>query len=118
MHYQRTPVGDPKIVRCISGSILDVVIDLRAGSPTYCQWTGAELSAENRKSLIIPAGCAHGFVTLMDNSEVLYLMGAPFVPALAAGVRWNDPAFAINWPITPTIINERDATYPDFEPAK
>ncbi len=118
MHYQRTPVGDPKIVRCISGSIFDVVIDLRAGSPTYCQWTGAELSAENRKSFIIPEGCAHGFVSLMDNSEVLYLMGAPFVPDLASGVRWNDPAFAINWPITPTIINERDATYPDFEPVK
>lgn len=118
MHYQCAPVGDPKIVRCISGSIFDVVIDLRQGSPTYCKWTGAELSAENRKSLVIPEGCAHGFVTLTDNSEVLYLMGAPFVAELASGVRWNDPAFAIDWPVVPTIINERDANCPDFESGK
>ncbi|MCC4241360.1 dTDP-4-dehydrorhamnose 3,5-epimerase [Thalassospira povalilytica] len=115
MHYQAAPVGDPKIVRCIAGRIFDVVIDLRAGSPTYCQWTGAELSAQNRKSFIIPEGCAHGFITLDDNSEVMYLMGAPFEANLAAGVRWNDPAFAIDWPITPSVINDRDANYPDYE---
>lgn len=118
MHYQRAPVGDPKIVRCISGRIFDVVIDLREGSPTYCNWTSAELSAQNRKSFIVPKGCAHGFLTLEPDSEVLYLMGAPFVPDLAAGVRWNDPAFSIKWPSRPTIINDRDATYPDFEPEK
>lgn len=118
MHYQRAPVGDPKIIRCISGRIFDVVIDLREGSPTYCKWTSAELSAQNRKSFIVPKGCAHGFLTLEPDSEVLYLMGAPFVPDLAAGVRWNDPAFSIKWPSRPTIINDRDATYPDFEPEK
>ncbi len=118
MHYQAAPVGDPKIVRCIAGRIFDVVIDLRAGSPTYCQWTGAELSAQNRKSFIIPEGCAHGFITLDDNSEVMYLMGAPFEANLAAGVRWNDPAFAIEWPIMPSLINDRDANYPDYERQK
>ena len=118
MHYQAAPVGDPKIVRCISGSIYDVVIDLRPVSPTYCQWIGAELSAENRNSLIIPMGCAHGFLTLEPDTEVLYLMGAPFVPELASGVRWNDPAFDITWPNKPAIINDRDANYPDYEPSK
>ncbi|RCK44636.1 dTDP-4-dehydrorhamnose 3,5-epimerase [Thalassospira profundimaris] len=118
MHYQQEPVGDPKIVRCIAGRIFDVVIDLRAGSPTYCQWTSAELSSRNRKSLIIPAGCAHGFLTLEDNSEVMYLMGAPFKADLAGGVRWDDPAFAIEWPMAPTIINDRDANYPDYERLK
>jgi dTDP-4-dehydrorhamnose 3,5-epimerase len=118
MHYQAAPVSDPKIVRCISGSIFDVVIDLRPESPTYCKWVGAELSAVNRNSLIIPAGCAHGFMTLEPDSEVLYLMGAPFVADLASGVRWNDPAFGIKWPQTPAIINDRDANYPDYEPSK
>lgn len=118
MHYQAAPVGDPKIVRCISGAIYDVVIDLRANSPTYCQWVGAELSATNRNSLVIPAGCAHGFLTLNPDTEVLYLMGAPFVPDLASGVRWNDPAFGIKWPQKPAIINDRDANYPDYEPSK
>ncbi|WP_430474907.1 dTDP-4-dehydrorhamnose 3,5-epimerase [Thalassospira lucentensis] len=118
MHFQRNPVGDPKIVRCISGKIFDVVIDLREGSPTYCQWVSAELSAQNRKSFIIPSGCAHGFLTLEPDSEVMYLMGAPFVPDLAAGVRWNDPAFAIEWPSPPKVINDRDANYPDYERQK
>lgn len=118
MHYQAAPVGDPKIVRCISGSIFDVVIDLRTDSPTYCQWVGVELSATNRNSLIIPAGCAHGFLTLKPDTEVLYLMGALFVPDLASGVRWNDPAFGIKWPQKPAIINDRDANYPDYEPTK
>lgn len=118
MHYQAAPVGDPKIVRCISGSIFDVVIDLRTDSPTYCQWVGVELSATNRNSLIIPAGCAHGFLTLKPDTEVLYLMGAPFVPDLASGVRWNDPAFGIKWLQKPAIINDRDANYPDYEPTK
>ena len=118
MHYQVAPVGDPKIVRCISGTIFDVVIDLRPSSPTYCKWVGAELSATNRNSLIIPAGCAHGFLTLEPDTEVLYLMGAPFVPDLASGVRWNDPTFGISWPEKPAIINDRDANYPDYEPSK
>ncbi|WP_102782476.1 dTDP-4-dehydrorhamnose 3,5-epimerase [Thalassospira sp. GB04J01] len=118
MHYQKSPVGDPKIVRCIAGRIIDIVIDLRKDSPTYCKWTAEELSATNRKSFIIPQGCAHGFLTLEPDTEVLYLMGAPFVPELAAGVRWNDPAFAITWPENPTIINDRDANYPDYEPQK
>jgi dTDP-4-dehydrorhamnose 3,5-epimerase len=118
MHYQGVPTGDPKIVRCISGAIYDVVIDLRPESQTYCKWIGAELSTENRNSLIIPAGCAHGFLTLQPDSEVLYLMGAPFVPDLASGVRWNDPLFDIAWPNKPAIINDRDANYPDYEPSK
>ncbi|KZB62916.1 dTDP-4-dehydrorhamnose 3,5-epimerase [Thalassospira lucentensis] len=115
MHYQQNPVGDPKIVRCIKGAVYDVVVDLRPDSPAFCQWTATELSAQNRHAFLIPAGCAHGFLTLTDDAELLYLMGAPFVTDLADGVRWNDPAFGIKWPFAPALINDRDASYPDFK---
>lgn len=116
MHYQAAPSGEPKLVRCTRGAVFDVAVDLRPDSPSYCRWVGAELSAENGRALFIPEGCAHGFVTLADASEVFYQMGAAYAPALARGVRWNDPAFAIGWPITPTIIAARDAAYADFTP--
>ncbi len=116
MHYQAEPHGESKLVRCVRGSIFDVAVDLRAGTPTYCGWHGVELSAENRLALYIPAGLAHGFQTLSEDCEVLYQMGAPYVPESSRGVRFDDPAFAIDWPATraPRIISERDASYPDF----
>ena len=114
LHYQATPKSDPKVVRCIRGAVWDVVVDLRKESPTYLKWYGAELTAENRQALVIPGGCAHGFLTLRDDSELLYLMGEEFVSDLARGQRWNDPAFAIQWPFEPKIIAERDANYPDY----
>ena len=118
MHYQDAPKPDPKLVSCIRGSIFDVVVDLRADSQTYCQWVGMQLTADNAKALFVPPGCAHGFITLSDDTLVNYLMGEVYVAELARGVRWNDPAFSINWPEDPVVISERDATYPDFKRLK
>lgn len=115
LHYQSEPHPDPKIVRCTRGRIFDVAIDLRADSDSFCQWVSAELSPEKQTALVIPAGCAHGFITLEDDSDVQYLMGARYVPDLARGVRWDDPAFGIKWPIAPASIAPRDAAYPDFD---
>lgn len=117
MHYQADPVPDPKIVRCVRGRAWDVALDLRPGSPTRLRWTAVELDAERRNALHVPAGCAHGFLTLSDDCELLYLMGAPFVADLARGVRWDDPAFGIDWPETPRVMAPRDAAYPDFSEA-
>jgi dTDP-4-dehydrorhamnose 3,5-epimerase len=117
MHYQAEPHGESKLVRCVRGSIFDVAVDLRADSPAYCRWHGAELSAQNGHALYIPAGLAHGFHTLTDDSEVLYQMGQEYVAGAARGVRFDDPAFSIGWPAPqgPLTISERDASYPDFE---
>jgi dTDP-4-dehydrorhamnose 3,5-epimerase len=115
MHWQDVPQAESKLVRVTRGAIYDVILDLRADSPTFKQWFAAELTAENRRSLYVPEGFAHGFQTLEDNTEVFYQMSAPFVPGLARGVRWDDPAFGIEWPhVERRILNERDATYPDF----
>jgi dTDP-4-dehydrorhamnose 3,5-epimerase len=114
LHYQAAPHEEVKLVRCTQGAIYDVVVDLRPGSPTFRQSFGVELTAANHLAVYIPAGCAHGFQTLADGSEVFYQMGAPFEAAAARGVRWNDPAFAIAWPMSPTVISERDQAYADF----
>jgi len=115
LHFQAQPKSDPKLVSCINGAIFDVVVDVREGSPTYCQWSGVELTADNHKSLFVPPGCAHGFITLTDDALVHYQMGETFVADLARGVRWNDPAFGVEWPMDPIVISDRDATYPDFK---
>jgi dTDP-4-dehydrorhamnose 3,5-epimerase len=114
MHFQLAPRSDPKLVRCTRGRIFDVVIDLRRASPTFRRWTGTELTETNRHALAIPAGCAHGFLTLEDNCDVFYMMGEVYVPELASGVRWNDPAFAVVWPADPVTMSEKDASWPDF----
>ncbi len=116
MHYQAEPHGESKLVRCVRGAIFDVAVDLRAGSPTRCRWHGVELSAENRLAFYIPPGLAHGFQTLTDDAEVLYQMGHHYVPEAARGVRWDDPAFAIEWPepAAARTISEKDGGYPDF----
>ncbi len=116
MHYQAAPRPDAKIVRCTRGRIFDVAVDLRPDSPTYRRWTGVELSQENRRALAIPGGCAHGFMTLEDDCEVFYMMGDTYVPDLARGIRWNDPAFGIVWPAEPVVIAEKDKSWPDFRP--
>lgn len=116
MHYQTAPHEEIKLVRCTSGSLYDVIIDLRRHSPTYLQHIGVELSSSNLKMLYIPEGIAHGYQTLEDETEVLYLMTAFYAPESARGVRWNDPLFGIRWPEDPRIISERDQTYPDFIP--
>lgn len=114
MHFQKSPYPETKLVRCTQGSIYDVIIDLRSDSQTFTHWFGAELSADNRKALYIPEGFAHGFVTLADSSEVLYQMSEIFHSEYAGGVRWDDPAFAIEWPEPIKVIAERDQSYPDF----
>ena len=114
MHFQVAPHQEAKLVRCTMGSIFDVIVDLRPDSPTFKQYFSANLSAENRRALYVPEGFAHGFQTLEDNSEVFYQISEFYVPECARGVRWNDPAFAIQWPDDERIILDRDQSYPDF----
>jgi dTDP-4-dehydrorhamnose 3,5-epimerase len=118
MHYQAEPHGESKLVRCVRGAIFDVAVDLRPDSPTYSDWHGVQLSADNRLAFYIPAGLAHGFQTLEEDTEVHYLMGNPYVSEAGRGVRWDDPAFGIEWPAAGggRIISERDAGYLDFQP--
>jgi len=114
MHYQKSPFEEAKLVRCTMGGIHDVIIDLRRDSPTFTRHVGAVLTADNRRMLYIPEGFAHGFQTLEDNTEVFYQMSQFYSPEHAAGVRWNDPTFGIQWPIPEPIILERDGSYADF----
>jgi len=112
LHYQAAPHGEIKLVRCTAGAIFDVIVDMREDSRSHLKWHGQELSAENRAAFYIPEGCAHGFVTLQDRSEVFYQISSFFHAASARGVRWNDPAFGIAWPRQPARISQRDAEYP------
>ena len=114
MHYQAPPFEDTKLVRCIRGAVFDVAVDLRPGSPAFRRWTAVELSADNRRAFYVPAGCAHGFLTLTPDAEVLYMIDAAYSAPHGRGVRWNDPAFGIQWPAAPQVMNARDAAYPDF----
>lgn len=112
MHYQPSPHGETKLVRVVRGAVFDVAIDLREGSPTYRRWTAAELTAANGAALLIPEGIAHGFLTLEPDTDVLYQISPKYAPGREAGVRWDDPAFGIDWPETPALISDRDASYP------
>jgi dTDP-4-dehydrorhamnose 3,5-epimerase len=114
LHYQAAPHGETKIVQCVRGRIFDVAVDLRRESPSYLRWIGVELTPESRQLVFIPEGCAHGFLTLEALSDLVYVMGSPFVPEAARGVRWDDPAFGITWPATPRVISERDSSFADF----
>jgi dTDP-4-dehydrorhamnose 3,5-epimerase len=114
MHWQVAPHAETKLVRCTQGGIYDVIVDLRADSPTYLRWIGVDLTAENRRALYIPEGCGHGFQTLADATEVLYMITEYYTPAAARGMRWNDPAINVTWPLDVTVISERDAHYPDW----
>lgn len=117
MHYQLPPRAETKVVRCVSGALHDVVLDLRPGSPTFGQSFGAELSAANRRMMYVPKGCAHGFVTLTEGVEAIYLLDEPYAPDLERGIRWDDPAFDLRWPIAPVVISEKDRRHPSFDPA-
>ena len=116
IHYQVAPFQEAKVIRCTRGSIYDVCVDLRPASPTFTQHVGVTLSAINRRMLYIPEGCARGFLTLEDDTEVFYQMSQSYSAEHARGVRWNDPAFGIVWPLADPIMLERDRTYPDFTP--
>ena len=116
MHYQAAPFSQVKIVSCPRGAIYDVIIDLRPESDTFREWVAVELSGENGLMLYVPAGLAHGFQTLRDETEVAYQMFAAYAPEYARGVRWNDPAFGVSWPLANQVfINQRDRDYPDFQ---
>lgn len=115
MHYQTAPHAETKLVSCNKGAIYDVVLDLRRESPTYKDWIAVELTSEDRNMLYVPQGCAHGFLTLMDGSEVHYQMSELWDAKSARGVRWDDPAFGIRLPEKVEVISERDRTYPDFK---
>jgi dTDP-4-dehydrorhamnose 3,5-epimerase len=116
MHWQEAPHQETKLVRCTHGSVLDVVVDIRPSSPTYLRWMAVELSAANRHAMYAPKGVAHGYLTLTDDAEVAYQVSHPFAPAADRGARWNDPAFAIDWPFEPLVVSERDASHPPFLP--
>lgn len=116
LHYQLAPAAEVKIMRCIRGAVWDAIIDLRPDSPTFSQWFGTELSAENRRMMYVPRGFAHAALSLVDDTEILYPVSAFYEPAQERGLRWNDPRFAIEWPITPTEISEKDRSWPDFDP--
>jgi dTDP-4-dehydrorhamnose 3,5-epimerase len=115
MHFQVAPHEEAKLVRCVRGAIFDVALDLRPDSPTYLSWHGVRLDEQNGSALYVPEGCAHGFQTLVDDSDVLYLISSPYVAEASSGVRWDDPAFGICWPEAPErTIGERDRSWPDY----
>jgi dTDP-4-dehydrorhamnose 3,5-epimerase len=116
MHYQAAPRAETKIITCLRGAIYDVAVDLRPHSSTFRQWTATTLSSDALQMLYVPEGCAHGFLTLTPEAVVHYQISEIHSPGCSRGVRWNDPAFAIEWPANPDVISERDAKYPDFQP--
>src|SRR5215472_18185543 len=116
MHYQLPPAAEVKLVRCIRGALHDVILDLRPNSPSFGRSFGVELNAENRQMLYVPKGFAHGFITLEDNTEAFYFVDEFYSPEHERGVRYNDPKFALHWPMAPTVISEKDMGHRDFDP--
>lgn len=114
MHYQTAPYREAKLIRCTYGAIYDVMIDLRAESPTYKKWTGIKVTATHRQMLYVPEGFAHGFETLADHTEIFYQVSTPYSPQAERGIRWNDPAFGIQWPILVSVISKKDEQHPLF----
>jgi dTDP-4-dehydrorhamnose 3,5-epimerase len=116
MHFQHAPHAQAKIIRTTRGALLDVIVDLRPESPAFKQWDAVELTADNHRMLYIPEGVAHGYLTLADNTEAYYHVSSPWVPAAESGVRWDDPAFAIEWPFPPVVISDKDRDWPLASP--
>ena len=114
MHFQIGNDAEVKVVRCIKGSLYDVIIDLRPDSPTFKKWFGAELTSENRKMMYVPKGFAHGFISLLDETEALYLVSTPYAPQSERGLCFNDKAFSVSWPISPREISDKDKAWPLF----
>jgi len=115
MHFQLAPHAEIKVARCLRGAAFDVLIDLRRGSPTFCKWFGMTLTPDAGDMLYVPEGCAHGYLTLEENTEVLYFASHTFAPKSATGVRFNDPAFNIRWPRSIDVISQADCAWPDFK---
>lgn len=112
IHYQTEPALEAKLVRCTRGSMFDVVLDLRPASPSYGKWFGTELTAENGRMLYLPEGCGHGYQTLLDDTEMHYMASAYYTPSAAMGVRFDEPAFDIQWPLVATVVSEQDRNWP------
>lgn len=112
LHYQTAEAPEAKLIRCVAGAIHDVVVDMRPESPTYRKWFGVELSAENRRAVLVPAACAHGYMALSDGAEAFYMVSAFYTPGAERGVRWDDPAIGIAWPMTPTVVSAKDRALP------
>jgi len=117
LHYQVGPFAEAKTLSCVTGAVYNITLDLRPDSPTFMRWVSAQFSADDRRSVHVPAGCASGWITLAPNTIVHYYMSEKFAPESARGVRYNDPAFDFRWPMEPKAISERDRTFPDFDPA-
>ena len=115
LHYQAAPHGEAKYMRCIRGAIFDVAVDVRPDSPTYKKWFGLELTADNRKAVFIPEGLAHAYQALTDDAEVIYSASCAYTPGAERGIRWNDPAFDIEWPIREAIVSDKDMKWADFK---
>ncbi len=115
MHYQMQSYGEAKLIRCTKGAIYDVIIDIRPDSKSYKNWISVELNEQNHRMLYVPEGFAHGFITLEDSTEVSYQMSEFYKPGVGKGIRWNDPAFAINWPVAVSEISEKDKNWTDFK---
>jgi dTDP-4-dehydrorhamnose 3,5-epimerase len=118
MHFQKAPYGEEKLVRCVDGKILDIVIDIRPESPTYLQHFRVELTHDNALALLVPKGFAHGYLTLTDAAAVLYHVSTPYTPHAEGGIRWNDPTFGITWPAATPLLSDKDAAWPDFIPER
>ena len=114
MHFQRAPHGEDKLIRCLRGAIVDIIIDMRPDSPTYKNWQAFDLNEDNKHQLLVPKGFAHGFQTLTDHVEVTYLVSHRYTPNAEGGIRWNDPAFGIDWPLEPTEMSDKDKDWPLF----
>jgi dTDP-4-dehydrorhamnose 3,5-epimerase len=116
LHYQLSPSAEVKLVRCVRGALHDVILDLRPGSSTFGKSFGTSLTAENRRMIYVPEGFAHGFITLEDDTEVVYFVTAEYNANRERGVRWDDPAFDIPWPFEPVVISDKDGSHPNFDP--
>lgn len=115
LHYQLAPHAETKLVRCVRGAVFDVLVDLRPESATFGQWFGTELSASNARMMVVPPGCAHGYQTLQDNSDVHYMTSAVYAPSAARGLRYDDPTVGIKWPLPPTILSDQDKRWPSLQ---
>ncbi|HTJ57027.1 MAG TPA: dTDP-4-dehydrorhamnose 3,5-epimerase [Devosiaceae bacterium] len=116
LHYQVAPAGEVKLVRCVAGAIYDVVVDMRADSPSFLRWTGAELTAQDRLMMYVPKGCAHGFLTLTAHTELVYFASSPYSGESERVLRWNDPCLGIIWPGDPAVLSDKDRDAPDYHP--
>ncbi len=116
LHYQMPPHAEAKLVKCVRGAIFDVCVDLRRGSPTFLQWVGVELTEKNLRQFLVPEGCGHGFLTLEDHSEALYMSSAFYAPGVEKGIRFDDPLLQIEWPVEVAVATDKDRSHPDLSP--